>query len=98
MQIKSGDNVIAGLRRSDQLLGSLSAVLVESEFVFAVLAREHLVKGLLQTFASFRFRPQRFVVVDDAVGISPGLSRVADNLAGNFPVPADPKNPAALEN
>ena len=90
VQIKSGDHVVSRLRRSDEFLGSFPAVLVESEFVFAVLACEHPIKGLLQSFASLRFRPDRFVIVDNAVGISPGLARVSNNLTGKFSVRINP--------
>ena len=55
-----------------------------------MLACEHLVERLLQTLASLGFRPESFVVVNDAVGISSGFTRVANDLTGNFPVWVNP--------
>jgi len=72
-QIKSRDTLLTRLRRRDEFFGSLPAVLVESEFVFAVLACEHPIKGLLQSLAAFRFRPERFMIINNPVGISPGF-------------------------
>src|SRR5438445_13210481 len=85
-QVQRRNYVVSGHRRFDQLLGSLAAVLVERDFVFAALAGEHFVEGLLKPVASFRFRPKRFMVVDGTVEEAAGLSGVTDDFAGDFSV------------
>ena len=55
-----------------------------------MLTREHVVKRLLESLASLRFRPERFVIINNAIGISPGLACVADNLTGNFSIGVNP--------
>ena len=55
-----------------------------------MLACEHLIERLLQSFAALGFRPKSLVIVDNAVGISACLARVANNLACNFPVRVNP--------
>ena len=90
VQIKCGDYVVSGLRRRNELLGCFTAVLIECEFVFTVLAGEHLVKSLLESLASFSFRPDCFVVIDNAVGISAGFSSVTNDLSRNFSIRINP--------
>src|SRR5262249_48141569 len=90
VQIKSGDHVVSGFRRRNEFLGCLPAVLVECEFVFAVLASEHLVKSLLESFAPLGFWPDRFVVIHNAIGISTGFSGITNNLSGDFSVRINP--------
>jgi hypothetical protein len=51
-----------------------------------MLACEHFVERLFKPLASLGFRPERFVIVNNAVGISPGLAGVANNLAGDLSV------------
>ena len=85
-QIQRGDDIISGHRRFDHLLGSLAAVFVEREFIFAVLAGEQFVERLLEPVATFCFRPKRFVVVDDAVQIAARLSGITDDLSRDFAV------------
>ena len=55
-----------------------------------MLAGEHVVERLLETFSSFSFRPEHFVVVDDAVGIPPSLSAIANDLSGGRAVRINP--------
>ena len=55
-----------------------------------MLAGEHLVKGLLESFASLGLRPDRFVVIDNAVGISARFSSVTNNLSRNFSIRVNP--------
>ncbi len=52
----------------------------------AVLAGEHFVECLLEAFASLGFGPKSFVIVDDAVRITAGLSAVTDDLPGQFSI------------
>ena len=45
-----------------------------------MLSLEHFVECLLQAFAAFGFRPESFVIVDNAIEVSAGSAGVADNL------------------
>src|SRR5262245_20007651 len=51
-----------------------------------MLARQHFVERLLESLASLGFRPECLVIVNNAVGISPGLAGVTDDLTGYFSV------------
>src|SRR5664279_5034369 len=86
MKIEGGDNSVARDGRRHDFLGSLAAVLVERNFIFAVLASEHLVKGLFEAFPPFGFRPEHFMVIDDSIRIPTGLSAVSDDSSRDFPV------------
>ena len=55
-----------------------------------MLPCEHPIKGLLKSLASLRFWPERFVIIDNAIGISPGLPGVPNNLTSNFSVWINP--------
>ena len=90
VQIERGDYVVSRHRRRNDFLRSFAAILVESQFVFAVLAGEHVVERLLEPFASLRFRPEHFVVVDDAVRIPAGLSGITNDLPGHLSVRISP--------
>ena len=50
-----------------------------------MLAGEHVVERLLEALAPFSFRPEHFVIVDDAIGIPSGLSAIANDLSGGLP-------------
>ncbi len=86
MQVERGDNIVAGHRRRRDALGGFAAILVEGQFVFAMLAVEHGVEGLLKAFAPDRVRPEHFVIIDDTVWSAPRLSGVTDDLPGEFAV------------
>ena len=86
MKIESGDNRVSRHGRRHDFLRSLAAVLVERDFVFPVLAGQHLVEGLLETFPSLGFRPEHFVVVDDSVRIPASLPAIANDLSRDFPI------------
>ena len=60
-----------------------------------MLAREHGVEGLLDSFTSLRLGPNCFVIVDDPVGITSGASGVANNLPCNFALRINAKVNAA---
>ena len=79
-EIESCDHGVSRHRRSHDFLRRFSAVLVEGNSVFSMLPRQHLVEGLLETFPALRFRPKHFVIVDDAIGVPPGLSAVTNDL------------------
>src|SRR4029077_3233293 len=74
----------------NEFLRCFPAVLVEGQFVFAVLPGEHFVEGLFESFAPLCLRPDRFVVIDDAVRISARFSGVTNNLTGNLSVRINP--------
>ena len=86
MEIESGDNCVSRHGRCHDFLRSFAAVLVERNFVFAVLAGQHLIEGLLKTFPSFGFRPEHFVVVDDSVRIPASLSAIPNDLSRDFSI------------
>ncbi len=90
MQIKSGNDVVSGLRRRDQFLRRLLPVLVERKFVFTVLAGKHVVERLLESFASLGFGPDGFVIVDNAIRISSRFSGVTNNLTSNLSIRINP--------
>src|SRR5262249_27749120 len=85
-QVQSCNNVISRNGRLDQSLGSLVAVFVERQFVFAVFADEQLIESLFDSFPAFRLWPQGLVVVDDPLQVAASLASVADDLAGEFSV------------
>ena len=92
---RSGDELACGKRTGKHRLRfneskSLAAVFVESQFVFAVFSGEQFVEGLLEAVTPFRFRPKRFVIIDDSIEIAPFLAGIADDVAGNFSVRIDP--------
>ena len=51
-----------------------------------MFAREHVIECLLESFAPLGFGPERFVIVDNAVGIASSFSSVANDLPGQFSV------------
>src|SRR4051812_19273678 len=53
-------------------------------------AFQHVVKRQLQPLATFRFRPERLVIIDDPVEIATGLAGITDNIAGNLAVRINP--------
>jgi hypothetical protein len=89
VQIKSGHHVVSGLRRGNEFLRCFFAVLVERQFVFAVLAGKHVVERLFESFASLRLWPNRFVVIDNAVRIPARFSGVTNNVTGDLSVRID---------
>ena len=84
MQIESRDNGMTGHGRRHDLLGSFAAILIERHFVATVLAGEHRVECLLDSLPAFRFRPNRFVIINNAIGVAAHSPGVADNLARCF--------------
>ena len=51
-----------------------------------MFAAEQFVERLLEPFASLGFRPERLVIINDAIGISAGFASVTDNLTRHFSV------------
>src|SRR5437762_342170 len=47
-----------------------------------MLAREHGIEGLFDSFAPLRLRPDCFVIVNDPVGITSRTSAITNNLTG----------------
>src|SRR5439155_22991805 len=71
------------------------AIFIEGYFILAMLAREHGIEGLFDSFTPLRLRPNCFVIVDDPVGITSGASAITDYLAGNLALRINAKVNAA---
>ena len=85
-QIERGHDGVSRNRWRDDPLGGLPPILVESQFVFAVLTGEHGVERLLEPIAAFCFRPEHFVIVDHSIRIPSGLAAIADDVASRLAV------------
>ena len=80
MEIERGDNGVSRDGRRHDFLRGLPAILIERDPVLPVLARQHLIEGLLEPFPSLGFRPEHFVVVDHSVRIPAGLPGISNDL------------------
>src|SRR6266851_4011323 len=80
MQIERCNNVISRDRRRGDFLGRFASILVEGQFVLSVLALQHVVERLLDSFASFSFRPEHFMILDKSVRIAAGFTSITNDL------------------
>ena len=90
MKIERRDHRVSRHGRRHDFLRRFAPVLVESDFVFAVLSGQDLVEGLLETLAPLGLWPEHFVVVDDSVRIPARLAGITNNLPRDFTIRINP--------
>src|SRR4029077_19329604 len=86
MEIQSSDDRVSRHGRSHDFLRGFPAILVEGNSVFTVLASQHLIESLLQSFSSLGLRPKYFMIVNDSVRSPARFSAIPNNLSRDLSI------------